>query len=419
MNILMIHQNFPGQFKNLAPALVKQGHRVGVLTPRVKKKQMWNGVYVMPYAITRGTTQGIHPWVQDFETKVIRAEFCYGAACKLKEAGFEADLIIAHNGWGESLFLKDVWPAARLGLYCEMHHPTDDVHVGFDPEFPTPSPGRDALRLRLKNLNNYLHAPIFEAGICPTKFQANTYPADMREKISVIHDGIDTQALKPDPNATLTLPDGSRFTRDDELITFVNRNLEPYRGYHIFMRALPRLLRERPKAQVIIVGGDEVSYGARPPEGQSWKQIFIDEVRASIPDEDWARVHYTGRIPYEMFTDMLKASRLHIYLTYPFVLSWSLLETMSVGGAILASSTEPVREVITHDQTGWLTDFFDSDALVEKACKLLDSPETRVRLGAAARKLVQERYDLQTICLPRQLEWVSALSQKPVLPLQN
>jgi glycosyltransferase involved in cell wall biosynthesis len=194
------------------------------------------------------------------------------------------------------------------------------------------------------------------------------------------------------------------------VITFVNRNLEPYRGYHVFMRALPRLLRERPRARVLIVGGDEVSYGARPPKGQTWKQIFIDEVRGQIPDTDWARVHFLGRIPYDRFVALLQVSRVHVYLSYPFVLSWSLLEAMSCGAAIVAGDTAPVREVIAQDATGRLVDFFDGAALVNEVCALLDDEAARRRLGRAARELIRAGYDLRTICLPRQLRWVGELA---------
>lgn len=409
MNILFIHQNFPAQFKNLAPALARLGHNTLALTLRVDKPVKWKGVRVLPYRLTPRAAQKTHPWLVDFDTKVSRAEACYHAAVQLREAGFSPDLIIAHPGWGESLFLKDVWPKAKIAIYCELYHKSTYPHAGFDPEFHPEPVATDALRLRLKNINNHEHFDIADAGLSPTLFQANTFPDEFRSKITVCHDGIDTRALTPDPDARLTLPNGETVTRRDELITFVNRNLEPYRGYHIFMRALPRLLKERPKARVLIVGGDSVSYGARPPKDQTWKQIFIDEVRSQIPDPDWARVHFFGRIPYERFQSLLKVSRAHVYLTYPFVLSWSLFETMSVEGAIVASKTAPVEEAITHGETGRLVDFFGKDALVAEIAGLLDGAQDRERLGRAARRLIVERYDLERICLPQQLSWVQSL----------
>ncbi|MEN8892831.1 glycosyltransferase [Planktotalea arctica] len=410
MRILIIHQNFPGQYKHLAPALVEQGHQVFSLTPKVEKQTKWKGVTLLPYKISRSSSKDVHPWLSDLETKVIRAEACYRHALGLKEKGLEPDVILAHHGWGEPMFLKDVWPNAKMGLYCELYHLDSAETVNFDPEFETKDLSGNALRLRLRNLNNALHFDVGDAGISPTEFQAGTFPQPFRDKISVIHDGIDTELVKPKADAVLQVSATQSLTCADEVITFINRNLEPYRGYHVFMRALPKLLKARPNAQVVLLGGDEVSYGAKPPAGKTWKQIYIDEVRAQISDEDWARVHFLGRVPYDVFLAMMQVSRLHIYLTYPFVLSWSLLEAMSAEAAILASDTAPVREAIRHEETGWLTDFFDADALVEKADAMLDDAQLRARLGKAAREFVLQTYDLKAHCLPRQLDWVTGLA---------
>lgn len=410
MRVLFIHQNFPGQFKHLAPALAQRGHDCMALTLRVKEPVTWKGVRILPYGVQRSSGQGVHPWLADTETKVIRGEACYRAARALRDKGYVPDLIVAHPGWGEAMFLRDVWPQARIGLYCELYHLSDQDHLGFDPEFMPQLDEAERLRIRLKNLNNLIHLPLCDMGLSPTRFQADTFPPAFRDRISVIHDGIDTDHLAPDPAARLILPDGQTLTREDEVITFVNRNLEPYRGYHVFMRALPALLARRPGAQVLIVGGDEVSYGAKPPKGQTWKQIFIDEVRGQIPDADWARVHFLGRIPYDRFVTLLQVSRVHVYLTYPFVLSWSLFEAMSVGAAIVASDTGPVREAIRDGETGFLVDFFDGQALLDQTCALLHNPERRARFGQAARAHVRDGYDLKRICLPQQLGWIDRLA---------
>lgn len=416
MKILVIHQNFPGQYKHLAPALCEQGHQVVALTPRVEKPMRWQGVQVIPYKITGGSTKGLHPWLQDFETKVLRGHSCYEAARVLKEKGFSPDIILAHHGWGESMFLKDVWPDARLGLYCELYHTSEYPFVNFDPEFPNKDPDRDSLRLRFKNLNNRLHAEVIDKGISPTAFQADTFPPEYRERITVVHDGIDTNIVVPNPDAKLEVESGKVLTRDDEVITFINRNLEPYRGYHRFMRALPELLRRRPNAHVVMLGGDEVSYGSKAPAGKTWKQIYIDEVRDQISDEDWARVHYMGRVPYDTFLAMMQVSRVHVYLTYPFVLSWSLLEAMSAGSAIVASDTAPVKEAMTEGVHGRMVDFFDQETLIERTCELLDDAPQREKLGKAAREHVVKNYDLKTVCLPKVLDWVQSVYDSDARP---
>lgn len=408
MNLLFIHQNFPGQFKFLAPALVQQGHNVVAMTMQPTDAKAWQGVKLWPYAVSKGNGAQTHPWAMDFETKAIRAEACFGAALALRAQGFMPDAIIAHPGWGESLFVKEVWPQAKLGIYCEFFYHPQGADVGFDPEFAATDEG-DVCRLRLKNINNLLHFEVADAGISPTHWQASTFPERFRGKITVVHDGIDTQTVAPNAQVCLTLNGNLPLSRQDEVITFVNRNLEPYRGYHTFMRALPSILQRRPRARILIVGGDDVSYGARPGNGQKWKDIFAAEVRPQISDADWARVHFLGHVAYQHFIPLLQLSTVHVYLTYPFVLSWSLLEAMSVGCAIVASNTQPLQEAIRHNDTGRLVDFFDAAGLADEVCALLDDPQARQQLGQNARAFAQQNYDLKTVCLPRQLAWVEAL----------
>lgn len=412
MKILFLHQNFPGQFKHLAPALAALGHEVHALMLSDKPAQVWNGVKVHTYRPKRGTTPQIHPWVIDIEAKVIRAEAVMSWAIRCRdETGFMPDAVIAHPSWGESLLIKQVWPKTKLGLFCEMYYQPQGQDVGFDPEFATKDPGYATGRLFLKNTINILHNDLVDAAISPTHWQASTYEPKMRAMIKVVHDGIDTDHIQPNASARLVMNDGRSWSRDDEVVTFVSRSLEPYRGYHTFMRALPELLRQRPQAQILIIGGDGVSYGAKPPEGQTWMQIFIDEVRGQISDADWARVHFLGRIPYSKFLTMLQISRVHVYLTYPFVLSWSLIEAMSSACAIVASDTAPVLEAIEDGVTGQLVNFFDAPALANSISNLLDNPAERERLGAQARARAIERYDLKTVCLPQQLAWVEALTE--------
>ncbi|MEI7795928.1 MAG: glycosyltransferase family 4 protein [Methylococcaceae bacterium] len=409
MRILFIHQNFPGQFKHLAPALAADpNNEVVAFTMQKNSPESWQGVRLISYQATRGTTPNVHPWVSDFETKVIRGEACFRAALELRESGFTPDLIIAHSGWGESLFLKNIWVDTKLAIYCEFFYHTHGADVNFDPEFHNPDPTNDC-RLRLKNTNNLLHFDIADAGISPTHWQANTFPEPFRSHIAVIHDGIDTVAIAPNPSVTMTINVNGggtiKLTRDDEIITFVNRNLEPYRGYHTFMRALPEIMRRRPNARILIVGADGVSYGSKAPDGQKWKDIFLNEVIENI---DMSRIHFLGHIDYSHFIPLLQLSRIHVYLTYPFVLSWSLLEAMSVGCCIVASNTQPLHEAIRHNDTGRLVDFFDKEELTNNVCELLDLPEERIRLGKNAREFAQATYDLNTICLPRQLAWVQS-----------
>lgn len=406
MKILLVHQNFPGQFKHLAPALL-QNPRNEVVAFTMNEFSGPAQLRVVRYQAAKGTANDVHPWVAETETKVIRGDAAFRAALELKQEGYQPDIILAHPGWGESLFLKQVWPEAKLIIYCEFHYAAEGTDVGFDPEFPPKDPG-DACRVRMKNVNNFLHFDIADAGISPTEFQKSVFPEPFRSKIRVIHDGINTDALRPNPEVVLQIGP-HRLTRQDEVITFVNRNMEPYRGYHTFMRALPEILRRRPNARVLIVGGDGVSYGAKPPAGQSWKQIFLDEVKDRV---DLSRVHFLGHIDYKYFIPLLQLSTVHVYLTYPFVLSWSLLEAMSCGCAIVGSDTAPLREAIIDGETGLLADFFSPQAVADQVVRLLESPDLRAKLGHNAREFAVKHYDLNKVCLPAMLQLIEDVAEK-------
>jgi glycosyltransferase involved in cell wall biosynthesis len=407
MNILFIHQAFPGPFHALAPALVRTGHAVVAMTMQQPGVTEWQGVKLAPYAPLRGSAADIHPWLTDFETKVIRGESCFRAAMQLKAEGFSPDLIIAHPGWGESLFIKDVWPAARLGIYCEWFHRPGGADIGFDPEFANTDASEHG-RLKLKNLNAALHLDVADGGLAPTRWQADRYPEPFRKAITVIPDGIDTQLIAPNPDVSVTLDGQLSLSRQDEVISFVAPVLEPYMGFHIFMRALPEILSRRPAAHVVIAGGDGTGFGPRPPEG-SWKDVFAAEVRPRINDADWLRVHFVGPLADTPRIGLLQLASVHVSLGYPFIQNTTLIEAMSVGAAIVASATPPLDEAITDGETGRLVNFFDSRELADAVCALLDAPQERTRLGNAARAFAVAHHDLESACLPHQLAWAEAL----------
>jgi glycosyltransferase involved in cell wall biosynthesis len=405
MNILFVHQNFPGQFKYLAPELAKTGFKVTALVLTKGQITYWNGVKVVPYALQRENGKDVHPWAVDFESKVIRGEACLLAAQALRAEGYRPEVIVAHPGWGESLFLKQVWPEAKLKLYCEFFYHTRGADVGFDPEFSSLEPG-DSARVALKNANMLLQFQSADAGLSPTHWQASTFPQHIKKHITVIHDGIDTQALRPDPSARYVLDNNETLTSGDEVITFVSRALEPYRGFHIFMRSLPKILAARPSAIIVIVGNEGISYGAPPPDGISWKTRFGGELKAHLSTQQLERVHFVGTIEYARLITLLHVSRVHVYLTYPFVLSWSLLEAMAVGCAIVASDTQPLHEAIANNKTGKLFDFFSPSMLADSVLELLNDSNLRDTLGEAARDFVISNYDLRRVCLPKQIKWL-------------
>ncbi|MBI2752559.1 MAG: glycosyltransferase [Betaproteobacteria bacterium] len=403
MNLLFVHQNFPGQFKHLAPHFARAGHGVKALAIDGAGLP---GIEMHRYKPGRATSRQTHPWAQEFETKVIRGEACAAAALRLKADGFAPDAIVANPGWGESLFLKDVWPQAKLLALIEFYYAARGLDFDFDPEFHAPDPARDA-KLRAKNAHLLMALADMDWGLSPTEFQRGTVPEPYRGRISAIFEGIDTALVRPDPAASFTF-DGRTVRAGDEVVTFVKRNLEPYRGYHIFMRAMPEILRRRPNAIALVVGADGVSYGAAAPAGKTWKQIFFEEVKDRL---DASRVLFLGRLPYAGYLKVLQVSACHVYLTYPFVLGWSCIEALAAGCLVVGSRTPPVEEAIEHGKNGLLVDFFDPGSLAETVADALARPERFPPLRAAARQTAVQRYDLATICLPQQVQLVEQVAR--------
>lgn len=392
---LFIHQNFPGQFVHVAAELVRLGHEVVALG--IKGRGL-TGVRYVRYAPKPPVPPSSVPEARDFETKIVRGLACAQAMAQLSASGFQPDVIVAHPGWGESLFCKDVWPSARLVMFAEFFYSSQGADYNFDPEFAHDSLAARA-RLRLKNSVHLQALQAADTVYTPTQWQRSQLPLQYRDKAQVIFDGIDTTRVAPNPQVSIRLKrDKLTLTAANEVITFVNRNLEPYRGFHVFMRALPEILRQRPNAHCLIVGRDEVSYGTPPESGGTWRHVMLAEVAGQLPME---RVHFLGGLAYADYLRVLQLARCHVYLTYPFVLSWSCLEAMSAGRVVVASNTGPVREVIEHGVNGLLVDFFDIQALASQVIEVLSASDAFAHLGRQARQTVIARYDLQAQCLPQ------------------
>lgn len=408
MNVLFVHNNFPAQYRYLARALSRDPS-VKMVAIGSGTSQAVTGVQLRKYALEPKDLAGSHPFARRFDLECQRAEQVLYALSSLVAKGFSPDIILAHPGWGETLPLRIMFPKARLLLYCEFFYADQGRDVDFDPEFP--KAGLDGhIALKLKNAATLLALNDADQGVSPTEWQRSTFPGQYQGNISVIHEGVDIDVAKPDPAAVFDLPSGRQLKKTDEVVTFVVRNLEPLRGYHIFMRALPRILSQRPNAQIVLVGGDGLSYGMAPPTGTSWKSVFLKEVERRI---DPRRVHFVGNLPYKDYLKVLQISSAHVYLTYPFVLSWSFLEAMSAGCVVIGSDTPPVREVLKDGENGLLVPFFDFDGIADRVVDALANPSGYLDLRSQARQTVAETFDMERVCLPKMMALLNASSAPP------
>jgi glycosyltransferase involved in cell wall biosynthesis len=399
MKILLMHPNFPAQFLNLCLALGKHpDFEIVYLT--AKKEMELPGVrkiYFEPSAEPRPET---HHYVHSTEKAVRQGQSAYKAALKLKKAGFVPDIVLGHSGWGSTLFMKDLFPEAAMIGYFEWFYHAHGSDMDFDPEDPITIDAE--LRARTLNVPFLLDLSACDAGICPTLWQQQQFPPEYRRKLWVCHDGVQCERLVPAAGTKINFPDLKiDLTDAKEVITYVGRGMERYRGFPPFMQAMAKVLKRRPDCQVVIVGAERIAYGGKKPVGyDSYKEWAKKEV-----DLDWSRVHFTGLLPRNRYLQVLQASSLHVYLTYPFVLSWSMLEAMSCGCLLLASDTPPVREIIVDGENGLLTDFFSVQSIAERAEEALSRQQEYRGIRAAARQTILDSYDWRKI-IPEQVAFL-------------
>lgn len=406
MNILFVHQNMPGQYRELVGWLAAQGeHRIFFLTQK-KDAPTLAGVQTRIYKAHRKPLKDAYGLSKVWEEAAGAGFGAAMAARKIEaEDGFIPDIVIGHVGWGELTFFKQVWPHVPIIGFFEYYYNMTGGLVGFDPEENVSA--HAPFLMAARNAVPLANIEFVDQGHVPTLWQRDRFPDSFHDRMYVCHDGIRTDRLVPNPDVELYLGRlDNPIRQGDEVLTYVARNLERARGFHVFMRALPRIMRERPNARVLIVGGNDVSYGGKSSDPQGLRGEMEREVG---DDLDWDRLHFLGRIPYPDYQKLVQVSRCHVYLTMPFVLSWSLLESMSMGATVVAADVAPVREAITHGETGMLVDFHDPQALAAQVVDVLGQPEKYAHLGGAARAHVIKEYDFLTKCLPEHVAQINAL----------
>ncbi len=401
MRVLLLHNNFPSQFGPLARFLTQRGHDVTFGTQWEGAPPEW--LRMVRFRPQRKVYDKQHPYLRFVENAVLGGEAFARVAWKLKEDGYRPDVILAHAGTGPGMYARDIWPDARYVGYFEWYYRPAGSDLGF-----LAPPSRDGVhRVRTMNAPILVDFAASNWGIVPTVWQAAQFPASLRSRLTVQHDGVDTDYFAPQPGQRLKLPELD-LSQAEEIVTYVARGMEPYRGFPQAMAAFAAVQKRRPGAHIVIVGADRVAYGAKLPDGDTFKQKMLREL-----DFDRRRLHFTGLLPRNRYRDVLRASSVHVYLTVPFVLSWSLIEALATGCAVVASNTPPVREVVRHGDNGLLVDFFDSDGLADRICDVLErsasGDEKLARQCARARRTAAERYAWKAL-LPRRVQLLEAVA---------
>ena len=401
MRVLFLHNNFPSQFGPLARFLKDRGHDVAFGTQWKGEPPKW--LRMIRFEPHRKVGEKQHPYLGFTEEAVLNGQAFARAAWKLKKEGYAPDVVVAHAGMGPGMYVRDVWPRAKYVGYFEWYYGAP----GSDMGFLQPATADDLHTVRTSNGPILLDWAACDWGIVPTRFQAAQFPVALRGKLTVQHDGVDADYFAPRPGHRLKLPDLD-LSHAEELVTYVTRGMEPYRGFPQAMAAFAAVQKRRPRAHVVIVGADRVAYGRKLPAGDTYKKKALREL-----DFDPARLHFTGVLPRNRYREVLLASSVHVYLTVPFVLSWSPLEALCAGCALVASNTPPVREAVTDGDNGLLVDFFDSDALADRVCDVLErtagGDEALARMRARACRGIAERYTSRKL-LPRRTQLLEAVA---------
>ena len=400
MRLMFLHNNFPAQFGSLARYMAQQGHEVTFGTRWQGTPPDW--LRMVRYEPHRKVGKQQHPYLAFVESAVLNGQALARVGWKMKEQGYAPDLIVAHSGWGPGLYVRDIWPDAKFVGYFEWYYRSKGADLGFLDAVTRD----DEHRIRTRNAAILLDLAACHEGIVPTTYQASRFPELLRSRLTVQHDGVDTNYFAPRSGRRLKLPDLD-LSEVEELVTYVARGMEPYRGFPQAMAAFAEVQKRRPRAHIVVVGEDRVAYGRRLPDGDTFRKKVLREL-----DFDRDRLHFTGRLPRNLYREVLLASSVHVYLTIPFVLSWSMIEAMSAGCLLVASNTDPVREVVRDGENGLLVDFFDTGALAERICETLDRPGDFAHLRDSARRTVVERYAAARL-VPQRARLLETVAEGP------
>lgn len=395
MKILFLHRSFPSQFKFMAIALSVDPNNSVMFITNDKETEL-AGITKYYYDVPAQGASDCHPYLRKYETDILHGQAAAKVAQGIKKQGIKPDIIVGHS-WGTSLFIKEVFPEVPFICYVEWFNKMENSTVDFGDNKPTID---EKAMLKCNNTRVLADLCNCDGAITPTNWQKAQFPKEFQDKIKVIYDGVDTHLCKPDPSASFTIKDSNlTLTVKDEVITYATRGLEPMRGFPQFMEAVEKLLIKRPNAHFVIAGNDAVTYGKKLEKG-TYKELMLNKLKI-----DMNRVHFVDKLPYEEYLKLLQISSVHVYLTYPFILSWSFIDAMSTGCCIVGSKTPPVMEFMEDDKNGLLVDFFNVGELVEKVQYALDNEEKMQEIRSNARQTIIDKYSLE-VCLSEQIMYV-------------
>ena len=393
MHVLFVHQNFPAQFGHIAVHLDRRhGFRSTFVSERPPGRL--GRVERIQYALKGGAAPATHYCSRTFENAIWHTSAVYEALRARPD--IKPDLVVGHSGFASTLFLRELYDCPIINYFEYFYH-TKNSDMDFRPDFPCPP--EDMLRARARNAMLLLDLENCDAGYSPTVWQRDRLPTIFRDKVRPIFDGIDTDLWKPMTGLPRRVQDRV-IPADVKIVTYVARGMESIRGFDVFMKMAKILGDRRKDVLFVVVGQDRVCYGGdeRFTEGKTFKEWVL-----SRDDYDLSRFHFTGLLPTPELAGLFSFTDLHVYLTVPFVLSWSLMDALACGATVLASDTAPVREMIRHGENGLLTDFFDAEAFADAAGRVLDTPGDYRELGRNAVAMIRSEYSLD-VCLPRILE---------------
>lgn len=402
MIILFLHRNFPAQFKHIVTELAKNPlNMIFFITSNTTVEIA--GVEKIIYTPKPKTSENLHPYLGLYEEAILHGQAAAEKAMELKNRGITPDIIYGHS-WGPSMFMKEVFPEVPYIAYFEWFSKTKDSAYDFGGRILNEE---QKSRIKCNNSHIYLDLCSADAGVSPTYWQKEQFPKEFQDKIKVIHDGVDVEICKPNADAKFLIKDKNlELNAKDEVITYATRGMESLRGFPQFIEAAEILLKKRPNAHIIIAGEDAVFYGGNAPNAMTWKNYMLSKLKL-----DMSRVHFVGTLNFDEYLNLLQISSAHIYLTYPYVLSWSIMEAMACECPIIASKTQPVLEVIEDRENGLLVDFFNVEELVEKIKYAIDNPDKMKQIRENARKTIVEKYD-RNILVPKHIEFLKGFIKR-------